>query len=114
MNLLMPAIGAGVGLLTTKDKWKDITSPTAMKGALIGAAIGLVISYAAKSGMMSRLSQNTDQLKYVMPGYRQPKLISQNTDQLRYIMPKGFVQPHVRSMGPQFDWFGEPDRVHYY
>jgi len=91
MNMLLPAIGAGLGLLSTNKggSWKGLNSPNAVKYALIGAAIGVGVSYLAKSGF---ISQNTDQLKYIIPGYRQPRL---------------------SSMGPQFDAFGNPDRIHY-
>ena len=92
MNLLLPAIGAGLGLLSSKSggTWKGLGSPSSVKYALIGAALGVAVTYLAKSGS---ISQNTDQLKYIIPDYR---------------------QPHLRSMGPQFDAFGNPDRVAYH
>ena len=92
MNMLLPVIGAGLGLLSAKGSggtWKGASSPKAVQYALIGAAIGIGVSYLAKSGF---ISQNTDQLRYIIPGYRQPRL---------------------SSMGPQFDRFGNPNRIHY-
>ena len=95
MNLWLPAIGAAVGILSSKTSgtWKGATSTQAVKMAVIGAGIGAAISYAAEKGVLGGGISHMDQLGYIYPGYH---------------------QPYLRSMGPQFDSSGLPNRVKYY
>jgi len=82
-NIMIPALGAGVGYMATK------TDANKARNALVAAGIA-----AAAMWLIN------------------PEGISQHYTWQRYIRP-GYNQPYLRSMGPQFDEFGVPDRVSY-
>lgn len=126
MNLILPAIGAGVGLLSSGGgTWRGSKSPAAVRAAIIGAFAGLALTSIARGG----ITQHMDQLKYIIPGYQRSTFPTRKAPRLPMFPRASLTNPkatpldrkpyhisktrRLAGMGPQFDAFGNPDRVHY-
>ena len=103
MSLMVPALGAGLGYVTSAPAKKA-------KFAVIGAIAGAVGYMMLSGGIRASYTQQ----KYLNPvaGSRQRQL--QNS----LIRARGpnyaFGAREGISSNPQFDAFGQPNRVHYY